>query len=556
MARRMRDFSVLLVGFQDQDNLGLRYLTAAVRRAGFRAEIMTYTAEPQPLLDLVARTRPDVIGFSLIFQYMAPDFGRVIAALREQGVPAHITIGGHYPSFDFAEVLRRIPGIDSVVRFEGEATLVELMQKLHDGEDWRGIKGIAFRRDDEPVSNPLRPPIEDLDTLPWPERSDIDYRAKDLSTASVLASRGCPWNCNFCSIRPFYEAQGGALRRLRDPDAVVAELAELHFERGARIFLFQDDDFLATGARARDWADSIARGLVATGLAGKIAFKISCRSDEIRADTIRRLMAAGLTHIYMGVENGDEQGLKHMNKMITPGQHLKAGETLKELGLSFDFGFMLLEPYSTTDTVRTNIEFLDRFVGDGWAVASFCRTLPYAGTPLKRRLEAEGRMLGTSFEPDYRFLDPKLDLFYEWLLRTFYERNFTNRGLCHILRALLFEARLTLPGYRNFGTADRDYLHHLTARCNGYALYTLRAALDHIEATPLEALDAEDRRLAQLTFAEQREEQRLMSQVVEFYWDVRERYGIATPESRELETLGSFENSWTLADSMDRPAAE
>ena len=60
-----------------------------------------------------------------------------------------------------------------------------------------------------------------------------------------------------------------------------------------------------------------------------------------------RLVEAGLTHVYMGVENGDEQGLIHLNKMLKPHHHIEAGEILRALGVSFDFGFMLLEPWST-----------------------------------------------------------------------------------------------------------------------------------------------------------------------------------------------------------------
>src|SRR5579859_6337299 len=119
--------SVLLVGFQDQDNLGLRYLQSAVRHAGFLSRIESYSADPAPICEAVARLQPDIVGFSLIFQYMAPEFGRVIEALRQSGCRAHITIGGHYPSFDYAEILQRIPDADSIVRFEGEATLVELI---------------------------------------------------------------------------------------------------------------------------------------------------------------------------------------------------------------------------------------------------------------------------------------------------------------------------------------------------------------------------------------------------------------------------------------------
>ena len=533
--------SVLLIGFQDQDNLGLRYLLSAVRHAGFRGEIATYTADPGPICEMVARLEPDVVGFSLIFQYMAPEFGRVIAALRAAGCGAHITIGGHYPSFDYAEVLQRIPGADSVVRFEGEATLVELMERLGSGREWRDIAGISYRRGSEIAANPLRPAIDDLDSLPEPDRADIDYRSRDLATASLLGSRGCPWNCSFCSIRPFYEAQGGRLRRLRAPRAIADEMRRIHVERGARIFLFQDDDFLATGARARDWAEALADEILRAGLRNHIAFKISCRSDEIRAPIVARMIEAGLTHVYMGVESGDADGLLHMNKMLKPAQHLAAGEVLRAHNLSFDFGFMLLEPYSTLESTHANIDFLDTFVGDGWSVANFCRTLPYAGTPLKAQLEADGRLKGTPFEPDYDFLDPRLDRFYDWMLATFRQRNFSNGGLCHILRALIFEAHLKLPGYRGFGALDRAYAHSLAARCNGYALNTLRAALDYVAATLAERIEIDRGYLADLTAHELAEERKLTEQVLAFFVSVRQRSGLAP------EFAKSFESSWTAA---------
>ena len=532
---------VLLIGFQDQDNLGLRYLLSAVRHAGFRGEIATYTADPTPICELVARLKPDVVGFSLIFQYMAPEFGSVIAALRAAGCRAHVTIGGHYPSFDYAEVLQRIPGADSVVRFEGEATLVEMIERISSGREWRFILGIASLRCSEIAANPLRPAIDDLDTLPEPERADIDYRSRDLATASLLGSRGCPWNCSFCSIRPFYEAQGGRLRRLRAPRAIADEMRRIHVERGARIFLFQDDDFLATGTRARDWAVALADEILRAGLGDRIAFKISCRSDEVRTPVMGQLVEAGLTHVYMGVESGDADGLRHMNKMLKPSQHLAAGNVLRALDLSFDFGFMLLEPYSTLESAAANVDFLDAFVGDGWTVANFCRTLPYAGTPLKTQLEAEGRLKGTPFEPDYDFLDPRLDRFYDWMLATFRQRNFSNGGLCHILRALVFEAHLRLPGYRSFAPLDRAYVHSLTARCNGYALNTLRLALDYVSRTPADRIEINRGYLADLTASELARERKLTEQVLAFFVSLRERCGLAS------ELAQSFENSWTAS---------
>lgn len=544
-----RPQKVLLIGFQDQDNLGLRYLMSAVNASGHQAFIMTYGSDPGSILKRIVRDKPDVIGFSLIFQYMAPDFGRVITALRKAGVVAHFTMGGHYASFEPREILMHMPGLDSVVRFDGEITLVKLLHCLGTGSDWRTLPGIAFRTDDNEIKiAPLATVVEDLDILPPPDRESIDYEGHPMPTASILGSRGCPWDCSFCSIRPFYEEQGGPLRRLRAPQAIVHEMIHLHRDRQVPIFLFQDDDFLAGGKSAKNWAIEIADLLMNAGFGGAVTFKISCRSDEITEDVLKRLVAGGLTHVYMGVESGDEEGLLNMSKRLKPEAHLKAGRILKQVGLSFDFGFMLVDPYSTIRSIRQNIDFLESFIGDGWTVAPFCRMLPYAGTPIKRRLESEGRLIGTPFEPDYKFLDPKLDLFYDWMVKTFYERNFTNQGLCHILRGLLFEAHLRLAARNRVSDAQKAYLHYLTAICNSVACYTLRCAIDHIEATPLSRLNQDPGYLEGLTAHEKREETRLVAEVGQYYrWVHQDNGPIPGP-------VGGFDKSWTFHEG-DREAA-
>jgi hypothetical protein len=199
-------------------------------------------------------------------------------------------------------------------------------------------------------------------------------------------------------------------------------------------------------------------------------------------------------------------------------------------------------------SIRQNIDFLDEFIGDGWTVAPFCRMLPYAGTPIKRRLETEGRLLGTKFEPDYKFLDPKLDLFYEWMVTTFYERNFTSQGLCHILRGLLFEAHLRLTARNRVSEGQKAYLHHLTAVCNRVACYTLRCAVDHIEAMPLAKLQRDKGYLERLTAHEKREEARLVNELMHYYdWVHEDHSPIPGP-------VGGFEKSWTFFEG-DREAA-
>jgi radical SAM superfamily enzyme YgiQ (UPF0313 family) len=472
---------VVLVGFEDQDNLGLRYLSSRLRQSGHDVRIVALTGDPRSVLAAIREVAPHVVGFSLIFQFMAPQFASLLAHLRRDGVTAHFTMGGHYASFDPDKLLELVPALDSVVRYEGEDTIVELAERVRDGTSWRDVLGLALRGPGGVVKNDLRPGREDLDELPWPDRDDICYAAQAMPTASMLASRGCPWKCSFCSIITFYADNGTPGRRRREPQRVIDEIEYLHRERGVRVILWQDDDFLAGGKMATAWALDLARGLTARGLHRTLRWKISCRSDEIRDDLLGPLVEAGLCHVYLGVESGDDQDLRSLNKLLKPRVHLRAGQILRKLGVSFDFGYMLLNPWSTLRTLRSSARFLAEFSADGATVAGFCRMMPYAGTPAETRLRAEGRLLEQDFDVDYAFLDSRLDVFYDWSLHAFLKRNFAVDGTWNLLRVLLYEAHLAFPD-RPIDPVFRDSAHALTAVSNQLLLSAVERAVDVIEA--------------------------------------------------------------------------
>jgi hypothetical protein len=119
----------------------------------------------------------------------------------------------------------------------------------------------------------------------------------------------------------------------------------------------------------------------------------------------------------MGIESGVDAGLEVLHKQMTVEQNLAGVRILKELGLLFSYGFMLFDPSSTFDSVRDNVGFLRQIVGDGSAAATFCRMLPYGGTPIRDRLQAEGRLRGDVTHPDYDFLDLRLNEYYRELHR-------------------------------------------------------------------------------------------------------------------------------------------
>jgi anaerobic magnesium-protoporphyrin IX monomethyl ester cyclase len=406
---------VMLIGFQHQGNLGLGYLASVLREKGYTVLTCDFEADTRSLVRTAKQNGPMIIGFSLIFQFYIRKFDALMRSLRAAGVSSHFTIGGHFPSLSTAETLRLLPQLDSVVRFEGEATLVELADVIGTGAEWREIHGIAFRGPEGVVTTPMRALVHDLDDLPYPERNFEPETALGHKAMPLLASRGCARTCSFCSIQTFYRAAPGRIVRTRKPAKVVEEMRALHEERGITIFLFQDDDFPLFGAVWRRWAEEFVACLHRSGLAKRVIWKINCRADAVEPRLFAAMREAGLYLVYMGLESGNEEGLKALHKQVSVAQNLRAVEILKEVGLLFEFGFMMFDPSSTLGSVRANLSFLRTILEDGAAAAVFCRMLPYDGTPIRDELERTGRLRGDVCAPSYDFLEPAVTRLYESL---------------------------------------------------------------------------------------------------------------------------------------------
>jgi len=146
-----------------------------------------------------------------------------------------------------------------------------------------------------------------------------------------------------------------------------------------------------------------------------VIWKINCRADAVDPELFREMKACGLYFVYMGLESGSEEGLVTLNKEITVAENLRAVAILKEIGLTYEFGFMLFDPSTSFESVRDNLKFLRAISGDGTSSAGFCRMLPYDGTPIKEQLAREGRLRGDVCDPDYEFLDPKVSEYFQAL---------------------------------------------------------------------------------------------------------------------------------------------
>jgi radical SAM superfamily enzyme YgiQ (UPF0313 family) len=169
---------------------------------------------------------------------------------------------------------------------------------------------------------------------------------------------------------------------------------------GVRFHVFQDDDFAARTPAQRRWLSAFLLALKADGLVGEIDWKITCRVDDLEDNRLQEWIKHGLMCVYLGVEAGNLPSLRTLNKHVTVEQNLAAIQMLKQHNVLFSIGFMLFDPSSTVETLRENINFLQRVSLGGSYPVNFCKMLPYAGTPIEDRLVKEGRLKGSIIAPD------------------------------------------------------------------------------------------------------------------------------------------------------------
>lgn len=510
-----KQLDVILIGYEIQENLGIRYIAANLERHGYRALVAPFTRDnAEEVIRLARESSPRIIGFSVIFQYTLEEMDTLMAQLRDAGIMAHFTAGGHFPSLAPEQTLGLLTHLDTLARFEGEATIIELLEKLDEPERWAEIEGLVFRSNGGVVVNSPRPLISDLDTLPRPQRGGSVPALRGMKQAAVLASRGCQYNCSFCSIRSFYRGAPGSLRRIRSPDAVANEIHDLWRNSGIGLFTFQDDDFAGKTAAQRQWVRAFLNCLRQRGLDREILWKISCRVDDIDEDLLAECRSHGLLFVYLGVESGNSTGLKTLNKGVTVEQNKRAIETVLRVGLYLSVGFMLFDPDSTIGTIRENLEFLRWLGKSGNCVINFCKMLPYVGTTIEKRLQSENRLIGTAVRPDYDFLDPRLDYYSNFVLLAFRFRNFDPLGLVQRLQLAQFDVALARASGIGFRMDEyQSDLAGLISRSNMAAVNLLERGLDFIDDRPLAQVGEQWDQLETMASEEQEAETRMQMEL-------------------------------------------
>jgi anaerobic magnesium-protoporphyrin IX monomethyl ester cyclase len=416
---------VALIGAELEENIGLRYMASSLEARGHDVAIVPFNVESD-LADAVAQTlefAADIAGLSMVFTSRGLEFCRLATTLREAGFRGHIIAGGHFACLNAEALLRDFPVIDSIGLGEGEELMVDLAAHLDSLEE---VAGITYRRyDGEIVTNPSRGNPDDLDALPFPQRSTFhSFFGKRIAT--VLSSRGCWRDCAFCSINAWYKQGGGKKFRVRSIGNIVEEMRELYFKHDIRIFNFQDDNFfLPNPEQAAHRFERLRDRLREEGVTG-IAIAVKARPDSITEATIRPLDDLGLFRVFLGVENASQNGLNALNRDCSVAQVLESLRILNDFHVHVAYNLLMFELDTTMEDVLINLRFMERHIDNP---ANFCRAEAYAGTGLEAKLRAEGRLLGDYFGLDYRIKDPNVETFHQIANYAFFDRNFNDDGL-------------------------------------------------------------------------------------------------------------------------------
>jgi anaerobic magnesium-protoporphyrin IX monomethyl ester cyclase len=402
-------------------HLGLAYLAAVSERRGDQVLLFDADVEEEPIADAVRRFRPDIVGITANTPQVKQAWRTAEAIKSVKDIP--IVIGGPHPSVLPVESAER-PGIDIAARGEGEEIWMEICgavdKAMAADPDFTArdlldpqtrlldpILGITFKGLDGEIHNhPDHPPIADLDSLPWPAYHVFKMdRYTNLQPAtdaidgaksfSILTSRGCPYRCSFCSqsIMPHKW-------RARSAENVLAEWRHLVEELGAQEIGVLDDSANIRVERLFKLSDLL--------IENKLnhvpwIFVNGIRANLASRELLAKMKAAGLKRTAFGVESGDPDILRAVDKRVDLDTVRRAFKDAKDVGLETIGFFIIGLPGETEETMERTIRFaceLDPMI------ANFSMLTPYPGTKAYEIARQQGRMLVNDWE-DYIFFEGK-----------------------------------------------------------------------------------------------------------------------------------------------------
>jgi radical SAM superfamily enzyme YgiQ (UPF0313 family) len=341
----------------------------------------------QTVCDLLTTHRPDLVGLS-VMTFQRPTALRLAALVRQERPSARIVVGGYDPSLAAHAYTHPSSAIDFIVRGEGERTCGELVRALESGGEFSCIDGLSWRDGERFVHNPPRH-AGPVDAIRLPNR-----RARVLGGYTMLGravdvvetSRGCTFDCSFCSI---VEMRGRNFFRF-PVEHVLDDIADAR-RHGARVVFLVDDNIMLDVHRFAD----LCRAIVAARLSD-VRFIVQAMTSSLanHGEELAPLMrAANFRYVFLGIENVVEADLtflraraKNRERRTGSNASVRAADLVRRHGMYVVGGLIVGNPGDTQASIEANLAFARRHVD--WPYIQ--HPTPYPGTPMSRDLLARG----------------------------------------------------------------------------------------------------------------------------------------------------------------------
>ena len=384
--------------------IGLAYIAAALEAHGDTVRVVDMFAahlSGDEVLERIERFRPDLVGMTVLTPSAAV-CSALSRAIRARMPEVRIAWGAIHADL-FAHEIVASGDADYCIHGDGEATITELVEAIEAGEtDLSGILGLTWAGPDGPVTNPPRPLLQDLDSLPYPAWHLFPIHRYGLlpfadfarPVLTMTGSRGCPYRCDYCSLIH----TGGKVYRRRDPVRIADEYEYLVDRFGVRQIGFVDPIF----PLVRRDLEPFCREMIDRKLVGRCQWLSETRADRLDPETCRLMVEGGCRRVLIGIESGVDLLLGNVNKRITTERIREGVANARAAGLQVVGLFMIGMPGETPEMTRETIEFAVDLDLD---FAKFAITVPFPGSRLfadrwQKTLFRDDWENYTTFNPD------------------------------------------------------------------------------------------------------------------------------------------------------------
>lgn len=393
--------------------LGIAYLAGSLKAANHKVRIIDSFGEApdkrtligvEDLMiagidatDIVARI-PNVasaIGITCMFSNDWLYVKILMRQIRERFPHVPIIVGGEHVTGDPQYALHSAPEADIVVLGEGEETVVELVSIIEAQGSWENALGIAFRnKTGQVVITPRRPRIKNLDVLPWPDWEAVPleaYLSRGLGHGSsggrimpILASRGCPFRCAFCTNPVTWQTKWIA----RSPESVIEEMT--YYIKRYQITQFEFSDL--TIALRKDWIMDFCRLFMSNNLNVAWSLPSGTRAEALDKLVLSTMFKAGCRFFSYAPESGSRKTLDRIHKRADPAKMLASMRTAVKVGFDVKANIVFGFPGQTLGEVLVTLWYIFKMAFIGIHDVPVFPFTPYPGTELFDQLVREGKI--------------------------------------------------------------------------------------------------------------------------------------------------------------------